>query len=180
MGYSVMAWVSVRASRRPARWTLDDSSAVTILKPLHGREPETYECLRSFCDQEYPEFQVVFGVSDIDDPALAIVKRLQREFPHRDLRVVIDRRQHGSNRKVSNIALRELWRCWRGFYIRVNVPGRSIPTVSGDPSVLQNWAMIRCFVRGALLLVLLGINPMSVEPACACASFSIETAAFLP
>lgn len=103
MGYSVMAWVSVRTSRRPARWTFDDSSPVTILKPLHGREPETYECLRSFCDQEYPEFQVVFGVSDIDDPALAVVKRLQREFPHRDLRVAIDGRQHGSNRKVSNL-----------------------------------------------------------------------------
>jgi ceramide glucosyltransferase len=77
--------------------------SVTLLKPLCGAEPETYDYLRSFCLQAYPTFQVVFGVSDPMDPAVAIVHRLQREFPHRDLDLVIDRRQHGSNRKVSNL-----------------------------------------------------------------------------
>jgi ceramide glucosyltransferase len=76
---------------------------VTILKPLCGAEPETYECLRSFCDQAYPQFQVIFGVRDAGDPVLAIVDRLKREFPRRDLQVAVDRRQHGSSRKVSNL-----------------------------------------------------------------------------
>lgn len=77
---------------------------ITILKPLCGLEPDLYENLRSFCDQDYPEFQVLFGVRDADDPALAVARRLVREFPQRDLRVVVDDRLIGSNRKVSNLA----------------------------------------------------------------------------
>ncbi len=80
-----------------------DLPAATVLKPLCGAETETYECLRSFCDQEYPAFQVIFGVADPNDPVIGIAQRLQREFPQRDLQLVIDGRQHGSSRKVSNL-----------------------------------------------------------------------------
>ena len=103
MIHSIVAFVAMRMRIRSPRFTARDLPPVTILKPLCGAEPETYECLRSFCDQAYPEFQVVFGVCDSNDPVLDIVYRLQREFPQRDLAVAIDRRQHGSNRKVSNL-----------------------------------------------------------------------------
>ena len=112
MIYGVMACVASLRARLTALRGLTaargltvprDLPAVTMLKPLCGAEPETYDCLRSFCDQAYPEFQVIFGVCDSNDPALAIVHRLQREFPQRDLQIAIDRRQHGSSRKVSNL-----------------------------------------------------------------------------
>jgi len=77
--------------------------AVTVLKPLCGAEPGLYENLRSFCRQDYPEFQVVFGVRDRNDPALAVVERLIKEFPTLPIDVVIDSRQHGSNRKTSSL-----------------------------------------------------------------------------
>jgi ceramide glucosyltransferase len=105
MVYGVLAYVAVSMGMRvrSSRCSPRDLPPVTMLKPLCGAEPETYECLRSFCDQVYPEFQVVFGISDSNDPALAVVERLQREFPQRDLGIAIDRRQHGSSRKVSNL-----------------------------------------------------------------------------
>ena len=103
MIHGIVACVAASVRIRPSRLATRDLPPVTILKPLCGAEPETYECLRSFCDQAYPEFQVIFGVCDSNDPALAIVHRLQREFPRRDLGLAIDRRQHGSNRKVSNL-----------------------------------------------------------------------------
>jgi ceramide glucosyltransferase len=103
MVHGIVACVAASTRIRSSRFTARDLLPVTILKPLCGAEPETYECLRSFCDQAYPEFQVIFGVCDSNDPVLAIVHRLQREFPLRDLAVAIDRRQHGSNRKVSNL-----------------------------------------------------------------------------
>jgi ceramide glucosyltransferase len=103
MAYGVIACIAVGRRTRTPRPTTRDLPAVTILKPLCGAEPETYECLRSFCDQAYPEFQVVFGVCDSNDPVLDIVDRLKKEFPQRDLRIVVDRRQHGSSRKVSNL-----------------------------------------------------------------------------
>lgn len=76
---------------------------VTILKPLRGEEPELYDNLRSFCCQRYPVFQIVFGVHDADDPAVAVVRRLQAEFPGHDLRLVIDEHTIGMNCKVSNL-----------------------------------------------------------------------------
>ena len=82
----------------------------SILKPLCGAEPRSYENLRSFCQQDYPEFQVVCGVRDASDPAIAVVRRLQGEFPALDLELVIDPRLHGANYKVSNL-INILGRC---------------------------------------------------------------------
>lgn len=87
----------------PAPAAAPYAPAVTILKPLHGEEPGLYENLRSFCAQEYPDFQVVFGVHHGGDPAVAVVHRLQQEFPQRDLQLVIDGRVLGANRKVGNL-----------------------------------------------------------------------------
>jgi ceramide glucosyltransferase len=103
--YTLASWVAVLyMRRRPAASSLPDRlPAVTILKPLCGAEPELYECLRSFCDQAYPSFQIVFGVRDRDDPAVDVVARLRAEFPAADLEIAIDRRQHGNSGKVSNL-----------------------------------------------------------------------------
>ncbi len=101
--YSVLAWLAVRTTSRSVRCAATSQPRVTILKPLCGVERETYECLRSFCAQRYPEFQIVFGVCSDTDPAIPVVQRLQREFPRLDLELVVDRRQHGSSRKVSNL-----------------------------------------------------------------------------
>ena len=103
-GYAVMAFVAVVVwqSREGVK---DDTRLppVTVLKPLCGSEPGLYENLRSFCQQDYPEFQIVFGVRDREDPALAVVNRLLTEFPALSISVVVDPRQHGSNRKVSSL-----------------------------------------------------------------------------
>ena len=102
--YTVAAAIAVRV-KLSADYSVRSGEfpAVTILKPLCGDEHELYECLRSFCDQDYPQFQIVFGVADSADPAVELVSRLQREFPKLDLKLVVDRRQHGSSRKVSNL-----------------------------------------------------------------------------
>ncbi len=103
MAYSLIGAFATRRRRSPANDNPEVSPPITVLKPLCGAEPETYECLRSFCEQAYPKYHVVFGVSDPLDPAVAIVHRLQREFPRLDLVLAVERRQHGSNRKVSNL-----------------------------------------------------------------------------
>jgi ceramide glucosyltransferase len=95
---AVLIWQGRGGSRTAARLP-----AVTVLKPLCGAEPGLYENLRSFCQQDYPEFQIVFGVSDPDDPALRVVEHLLAEFPKLPIDLVIDPRQHGGNRKVSSL-----------------------------------------------------------------------------
>ena len=76
---------------------------VTVLKPLCGAEPGLYDHLRSFCQQDHPDYQIVFGVRDPTDPALAVVERLVAEYPSLPIDVVVNPQQHGSNCKISNL-----------------------------------------------------------------------------
>src|SRR5689334_1941861 len=46
---------------------------ISVLKPLKGTDPEMYESFRSHCLQDYPEYELIFGVSDPADPAVASV-----------------------------------------------------------------------------------------------------------
>ena len=61
---------------------------VSILKPVHGRDPGFYEAIRSHALLDYPEFEILFGVNDRVDPARADIERLQAEFPERAIRLI--------------------------------------------------------------------------------------------
>ena len=101
--YLGCAVLCTRAFGRGQRLSPSAGPPVTILKPVSGSEPFLYENLRSFCDQEYPLFQVVFGVRGAEDPALAVIERVMRDFPDRDLALVVNDRVVGRNYKVSNL-----------------------------------------------------------------------------
>jgi ceramide glucosyltransferase len=62
---------------------------ISILKPIHGRDPRFYEAIFSHAAQDYPEFEILFGLTDPDDPALEDIRRLRQEFPRRRIEVVI-------------------------------------------------------------------------------------------
>src|SRR6266700_2691181 len=76
---------------------------VSILKPLKGTDPDVYESFRSHCLQDYPEYEIIFGVSDPNDPAVASVRQLQEEFPDHAIRLIISPNKLGANVKVSNL-----------------------------------------------------------------------------
>lgn len=97
---STSASAAARASDPLAPFT---HVGVSVLKPLCGAEPRLYENLRTFCDQRHGHFQLVLGVSSPDDPAIAVVRRLQAAYPMHDIELAIDTRVHGSNLKVSNL-----------------------------------------------------------------------------
>lgn len=104
------AWLTARFPRRPLPAPPEAMPGVTILKPLHGPEPRLLENLASFCTQNYSgAVQIVFGVQDPDDEAIATVRQLQAKFPGRHLDLVVDTAMHGLNRKVSNLI--NMWRC---------------------------------------------------------------------
>ena len=65
--------------------------------------PRLYQCHRSFCEQDYPEYQIVFGVADRNDTAIPIVTRLMQEFPHRDMTLLVDETARGTKPKVANL-----------------------------------------------------------------------------
>jgi len=77
---------------------------VTILKPVKGVDQRMYAGLVSHCRQEYAgRFEIVFGVSSLDDPAVGEIERLQAEFPACAIRLVECRERLGTSGKVSNL-----------------------------------------------------------------------------
>jgi ceramide glucosyltransferase len=78
--------------------------AVTVMKPVHGIEAGLEENLRSFCVQDYPDFHVVFGVHQADDPALGVIRRVAATAPERTTVVVGDGVAHCRNPKMANVA----------------------------------------------------------------------------
>ncbi len=68
-----------------------------------GIEPLLEEALVSCFTMDYPDYQIVFGIQDPKDPALAVLERVRARFPERDVAVVVDSTPHGQNRKVANL-----------------------------------------------------------------------------
>lgn len=81
----------------------DYTPAVTILKPVRGIDDRAYDCWVSCCKQDYPNYEIIFGVRDPDDPAIKLVEQLKREFPERQIKLVISANTIGVSAKVSNL-----------------------------------------------------------------------------
>jgi ceramide glucosyltransferase len=78
--YSVLAIIgALRFRRKKSVPTF--TPPVSILKPLRGRDPHLYDAIRSHAVQQYPEFELIFGTADSNDPAIADIERLRAEFP---------------------------------------------------------------------------------------------------
>lgn len=78
---------------------------LTVLKPLHGDEPELTNRLSGFCSQQYgAQIQMVCGVADERDAAALSVKQLMKRKTGADIKLVINAHDRGSNRKISNLA----------------------------------------------------------------------------
>jgi len=77
--------------------------AVSILKPVNGTDPGAYESFRTHCLQDYPEYEIIFGVGDLTDTAVPLIERLMREFPARKIKLVACPEILGMNRKVTNL-----------------------------------------------------------------------------
>jgi len=123
---------------------------VSILKPLKGTDPDMEESFRSHCLQDYPDYEIIFGVSDASDPAVASVEKLQREFPARRIRLVISPVKLGANVKVSNLA--QMMRTASHEYLIVN---DSDIGVGSDylrrvvaPLTEDHTGMVTCLYRG--------------------------------
>jgi ceramide glucosyltransferase len=124
---------------------------VSILKPLKGADREMYESFRSHCLQDYPEYEIIFGVSEPDDPAVDFVRKLQREFPDRAINLIVCSEKLGANVKVSN--LQQMLAAARCEYLLVN---DSDIRVASDylqrvmiPLANEKVGMATCLYRGA-------------------------------
>ncbi|HTW12160.1 MAG TPA: bacteriohopanetetrol glucosamine biosynthesis glycosyltransferase HpnI [Solirubrobacteraceae bacterium] len=105
LGYSLVALWSARSFLRRPRFPAGFAPPVSVLKPLHGLEPGLAEAFASHCRQTYPgDYEILFGVSSLDDPVVPLVHRLQADFPERSIRLIHCADVLGPNGKTSNVA----------------------------------------------------------------------------
>ena len=102
--WNVAGWVALLRATR-ARTVSKDTPAppVSVLKPLNGADEGLYQNLRGFFEQDHPELELVFGVTNPSDPALSVVTRVREEFPDVCCKVVIHDGSTALNPKVRNL-----------------------------------------------------------------------------
>ena len=101
------AWRHRRNVRAASHATASISASilppVTILKPVHGAEPQLVENLESFFQQDYPDFEIVFGARDPDNAALRIAQEVRQRYPQVKSRIVVSGAPDWPNAKVFSL-----------------------------------------------------------------------------
>lgn len=152
--YLLCIWsasIFVRARNSAARSAHQFHPPVTILKPLKGVDPDIYEAFRSHCVQDYPEYEIIFGVGDANDPAVASVEQLKQEFPQIPVTLIVCPIILGTNVKVSN--LEQMVQKARYEHLIVNDSdirvGRDYLQKVLAPFADERVGMVTCLYRGA-------------------------------
>jgi ceramide glucosyltransferase len=149
--FALSTWAGLRF-RREIRSSANPGYAppVSILKSLKGIDPHMYTAFASHCALDYPEYEVLFGVHDLAEPALALVEKLKEEFPRQALRVIHCPESLGLNGKVSNLAQMLRQACYEHVIINdsdIVVPRdylRRVMSPFDDPDV----GMVTTLYRG--------------------------------
>ncbi len=118
--WSVLRWAVLAAALAPLAYYLlvlysarrffagpapsaDFTPSLSVLKPVRGLDHEAYENFASFCRQDYPDYEILFAVSDENDAAVPVIRRIMRDFPHRRIRLLVGSKRLGTNDKVNKL-----------------------------------------------------------------------------
>jgi len=148
--YSLVIVSAIHFFRRRENESVAPLPAVSILKPVHGLDYEAYENFASFCHQNYPKYEILFGVADEQDSSIPVIRKLIQDFPDLPIRLLIGYKRLGSNDKVNKL-------CRLVREARYDVLVISDSDIRVEPAYLQKMAaaledkrvgIVTCMYRG--------------------------------
>ncbi len=145
---ALIAGVRFVCRRKPPR--VESLPAATVLKPLCGLEPSLEANLESFFQQQYPEFEIIFGARYLSDPSLDLVRRLCQKYPSVPVRVVLTGEPDRPNAKVCS--LRSMYAVARHEYLVIcDSDVRVTPNYLREvvpPLLRKEVGLVTCLYRG--------------------------------
>jgi ceramide glucosyltransferase len=134
--YLLALWVGVahfRRKREPRRAASSYTPPASILKPVRGLDRDAYENFESFCRLDYPEYEILFCVSDPEDPVVPVIEKLQNNYPNRAIHLLVGAPHIGTSNKVNKL-------CRLAEEARYDLLVMSDSDVRVDPNYLRDVA----------------------------------------
>ena len=104
--YLVAIFAALRFFGKARAWgAAEFAPPVSLLKPVHGVDFASRLNFASFCRQNYPEYEILFCVNSMEDPAVPLLRQAIRDFPECSIRILSNAPKIGSNQKVNNLVL---------------------------------------------------------------------------
>jgi len=102
-------WIFFKKNRQGRKDSATALPPVSVIKPISGLEEGTLANLMSFCDQDYPDYEVIFSLSEEEEFMISLLEDLKKSLPKRNIRWIISNQNKGPNYKVGNLigAVRE-------------------------------------------------------------------------
>ena len=152
LSYYLIAMFAARRffARASAQIRSNFTPPVSVLKPVRGVDFATRENFASFCQQDYPEYEILFCVNELSDPAVPLIEELVQKYPHRRIRLLSRAPQIGSNGKVNNLALMT-WEARHEFLVQSDGDVRVGPDYLRNivaPFADDSVGVVSCLYRG--------------------------------
>jgi ceramide glucosyltransferase len=99
----VCGWEYFRKRKRLTPFDRSFTPPVSILKPVRGVDREAFQNFASMCALDYPDYEIVFAVGDVDDPVIPLIEKLKCDFPSTAIRLITGVEQLGVSPKMNNL-----------------------------------------------------------------------------
>jgi ceramide glucosyltransferase len=152
LAYYVVAILAARrfVNRERKRILPDFQPPISILKPVRGVDFASFENFSSFCNQRYPQYEILFCVNEMSDAAVPVIRKLMARFPEQKIRILSGAAQVGTNRKVNNLALMTK-EAQHEFLVQTDGDVRVGPDYLREliaPFADERVGLVSCFYRG--------------------------------